>query len=554
LLDQLGILGCRLVDVASSGKNKQLIGHLTECVWSGIEVLADPSTTLALAEVTANLCHALEMEDALRETNEQHSHSSPQKRWHRNQQQQEAYVTRMLIHDPSATVEQVILSSLGDYNPHQLQVPSSASSSPYATYDEDEEDGDSIPSNVVMEDVLNGSLNDQIPPFSSDRPHLHSHSQSNAPPQQQQQHIDHSFSSAHNVTDWKNQVNVEFLREQIGQRAARVQRRVHEQSTTPIMPNLLNLLNLRNENATDMDMEDLIVVETVLDTDGDTLHDRRRRQVGDKANENGNNPHARRNFRLDGETAEAHFYRILDEVLTEKRNKSVDTALSARGMIPQEPQHWYPRAAAAAAAGGKDTIKARLARIQPTQRGRVISTKATSAAAARAEIGVGASPQQQAQQLQQLPHLKDLVQENRRKAAKLTNVWNEHQGLILLGMTVVSIFLVAWIGFGLYGMYHFFFPAKSVLLGATATTFASTASMAAASPTAATPLGTAATSAAASEFVIRIIREVVPVREDGSILERWDDPIVDTAASAAAAAVPDKQELEKMAECIAATL
>jgi hypothetical protein len=299
-------------------------------------------------------------------------------------------------------------------------------------------------------------------------------------------------------------------------------------------------------------MEDLVVEETVLDNDGHALHDRRRRrrQLGDEPNENGNNPQARRPLRLDGETAEAHFYRILDEVLTEKRNKSVNAALSARGMAPQEPQQWYPRAAAAVGAGnerGQDTIKARLARLQPPRRGRVISTKA-AVAAARAEIGVGASPQQQAQQL---PHLKVLVQEKLRNAV----MWNENQGLILLGMAVVSLFLIAWIGFGLYGMYKFFFPVKSVLLGATATTFASTASLTATSTTgtAATPLGTAATSAATSEIVIRIIREVVHVREDGSILERWDDPIVDTATSAAAT-VPDKHELEKITECIAANL
>jgi hypothetical protein len=44
-LDQLSVLGCRLVDAAASGTNKQLIHDVYDLVWSGVEVLADPQST-----------------------------------------------------------------------------------------------------------------------------------------------------------------------------------------------------------------------------------------------------------------------------------------------------------------------------------------------------------------------------------------------------------------------------------------------------------------------------------------------------------------------------
>ena len=58
------MLGCRVVDVAAMDRNKTLIHDFYDLLWSGVELANDPATTVAMAEVAAYLCHALEMEDA----------------------------------------------------------------------------------------------------------------------------------------------------------------------------------------------------------------------------------------------------------------------------------------------------------------------------------------------------------------------------------------------------------------------------------------------------------------------------------------------------------
>jgi hypothetical protein len=61
--EQLAIAGNRLIDALSNGRNKLLLHDLQQAAKSAGELLADPATTVALAEVTAYLCYALEMED-----------------------------------------------------------------------------------------------------------------------------------------------------------------------------------------------------------------------------------------------------------------------------------------------------------------------------------------------------------------------------------------------------------------------------------------------------------------------------------------------------------
>lgn len=106
LLEQLSTLGIRLLDAASSGKAKQLIQDSRDMAWKGIEMAADPATTLALAEVTAHLCHALEdTQQAL----------NPTPRKHRNAQNQTVYLNPYQMADfpEQVMMEEVILSCLG---------------------------------------------------------------------------------------------------------------------------------------------------------------------------------------------------------------------------------------------------------------------------------------------------------------------------------------------------------------------------------------------------------------------------------------------------------
>ena len=62
LLDQLAVLGCRLLDAAGTGAAKRLVNDVVEMVWTGVELWVSRDTTVGLAECCAYLCHALEME------------------------------------------------------------------------------------------------------------------------------------------------------------------------------------------------------------------------------------------------------------------------------------------------------------------------------------------------------------------------------------------------------------------------------------------------------------------------------------------------------------
>ena len=136
-LQQAAVTTTRFLEVAASARTQRLVHDLQDCTWQWIELLADPVTTTALAEVTAYWCHALEMEDAhiyddSDSENRKVSQPSPvaldprhgtaatkaQRRRDRQRQQQRIYLDHPLITThPEATVEQVILSSLGIVSP-----------------------------------------------------------------------------------------------------------------------------------------------------------------------------------------------------------------------------------------------------------------------------------------------------------------------------------------------------------------------------------------------------------------------------------------------------
>jgi len=105
-LEQLSTLGIRMLDAAASGKSKQLMQDTHGMAWKAIEMATDPATTLALAEVTAHLCHALE--DAQKSLN-------PTPRKQRNKQNQSIYLNpyQMSEFPEQVTMEEVILSCLG---------------------------------------------------------------------------------------------------------------------------------------------------------------------------------------------------------------------------------------------------------------------------------------------------------------------------------------------------------------------------------------------------------------------------------------------------------
>lgn len=132
-LEQLSTLGIRLLDAASSGKAKQLLQDTRNLAWRGIEMANDPSTTLALAEVTAHLCHALE--DTQKALN-------PTPRKHRNTQNRSVYLNPYQMADfpEQVTMEEVILSCLGLADDNKKEFPA--------------DDNASLPSRLTLDDDL----------------------------------------------------------------------------------------------------------------------------------------------------------------------------------------------------------------------------------------------------------------------------------------------------------------------------------------------------------------------------------------------------------------
>jgi hypothetical protein len=132
-LEQLGTLGIRLLDAASSGKAKQLMQDTRDMTWKGIEMATDPSTTLALAEVTAHLCHALE-------DTQQALNSTPRKR--RDEQNQKVYLNPYQMADfpEQVTMEEVILSCLGLVEANKSEAVG--------------DDGASLPSRLTLDEDL----------------------------------------------------------------------------------------------------------------------------------------------------------------------------------------------------------------------------------------------------------------------------------------------------------------------------------------------------------------------------------------------------------------
>ena len=127
--------------------------------WKGIEMATDPATTLALAEVTAHLCHALEdTQQAL----------NPTPRKQRDAQNQAVYLNPYQMTDfpEQVTMEEVILSCLGRVEDNRREAMG--------------DDGASLPSRLTLDDD-----------FSTTEPE---------------------------ITDWKERkekVNVELLKEKI---------------------------------------------------------------------------------------------------------------------------------------------------------------------------------------------------------------------------------------------------------------------------------------------------------------------------------------------------
>lgn len=361
LLEQLSVLACRLVDVAASGRNKKLLHDASDAVWAGLELMSDPSCTLALAEVTAYLCYALEMEDALCREVPMGKQRAAQRRYQRNLYQKQTYVDPNLTTDANSTVEQAILSSLGETG----------------------EEG-SFPSNVILRqgESATASETDWL----------------------------HGEADEQNVgLNWRERagddIDLSLLHERISLRAAELQRQ-REAQRKPVDTSFSHPKQEQTQDRPeqsvqqsvrrDDDMEEIIV--TTVDENDDHVEyveetreaeqpetatpadvkskkrDLEYEKNGETAKKENGEIHEwlSEHFFGDlspvatggGESALSRFYRRLDEITSKKRAEAVTDILNRKA---DGKLSWFPKAAAAAGAGnerGQDTIKNRVAAIR----------------------------------------------------------------------------------------------------------------------------------------------------------------------------------------------
>ena len=354
-----------MVDAAAMGKNKKLVHDFYALIWSGVELANDPATTVAMAEVAAYLCHALEMEDAgiraITKEQEELSRKAGQKRRERDEYQRATYQDAYLFDDPNATVEEVILSALGVIN-------KSAEEASKVNHVGGGDDSDrNIPGSVVI-----GSEDDD----ESDRP-----SRATSPPPVETAR-DSRGGSTRSETGMNDnsagdedggvsnqKIDVGYLRYRITERAETTKQRrlssIHipvtadsfTRSSTPLASNNRQMSAVTDTEFDEFDdgrkdIEDLNSVVKKGKVDGKRRQgnplvfedgDEDSNTVGSNI-ENSNDYEqiepateeriprvSKANLPLDGESPVAHFYRVLDDMLMAQRADSVGSVLKQSG-------------------------------------------------------------------------------------------------------------------------------------------------------------------------------------------------------------------------------
>ena len=401
-LDQYTVLCCRLTQVAASGRSQQALHDAARLVWSGVEVLADPQSTTALAEVTAYLCHALEMEDAILDgaygesvpTNAAATkqHTAQQKRAERRKEREEYQKQTFqdkttLMTTPNATVEQVILSSLGTND--NMDIPGC---------DESNDNAVSLSSSHVDDGQSETFTTTESKVFTSDAGSIRKQVEDASQPATDDEWHERA----------QRNVNVPFLRDQISKRA-----------------------NRRKERGEGIPLA-IPVVSTVADEPPSS----------NAPSISGNAPNATTNLLpqeaddendvpspLEGEDALERFYRVLDSVIQEKRKEGLDHLLAeysdstekvvreghVRKFNPSRDAEEQPHHVLV------DTIRSRLATI-------------------RADVNKG------------------LDKNDREKLKRMETVVQRNSKVVYLVLAAIIGLVVLWIGFGIYGICKFVSP------------------------------------------------------------------------------------------------
>lgn len=466
-LDQFTVLCCRLTQVAASGRSQKALHDAKTLAWSGVELLADPSSTAAFAEVTAYLCHALEMEDALLSGAFLMETNRPQRanrRRERDDYQRDTFQnkTTLLSHNPNVTVEQVILSSLGSASTADIATESDGA---YHT-----SSGQPPPSPHVNQSggwqSESGSLRQQVDEASS----------------VMQTATTTSVVGEEGEEQWTDQaqsnVNVQVLRHEISKRAERLSSRRNDGDD---IPHSIPAVTTVQDDHDDDDGN----------SDSPQTRERRSATVGDVG---------RATPAMDGdEDALDRFYRVLDNVMKEKRAEGIDYILAeyadsvdkvlCEGKVHKPKQDNHDQELLA------QTIKSRMTAI-------------------RADINKG------------------LDKDDREKLKQMEAMIKRNSWVVYLGIATVVGVILLWIALGFYGMYVLVFPS----VAATATSSAppqEVQRVPAPLPPPPRPFQYE------NEVVIRLVREVVHTDSRGFVLDRTPEQ---TQLS--------RERIEKISACI----
>jgi hypothetical protein len=504
--EQLTISGCRLIDALSNGRNKLLLYDIQKALASAGELLADPVTTVALAEVTAYLCYALEMEDQQIQVDE-HRHipttttgnatngTGGQRRRVRDSYQAEAVLQRDTL-DNGHSVEEAILSSLGVDNNQN---------------NNSDVDG-SIPVSIVLdtEPKKNSKFNES--PM--------------GPSQNKNQDISRTL-------EWheraRNDVDVQVLREGILHRA----RNLQESICLPVKQSATHTSVKPSTNIDCQEKDDFLsktlVDEPLLDLEEQDMQEagiaateavdstlkvhRSKQSIAFQPPDNDNEKESQQskispdnyNFglpvvqrehhdRKEGENANEHFYRILDEILGNARKEAANKIIAEQMAQPTGMKSGISRSHRQNGPGNS-TIKDRLNEIR-------LELKANGANA-----------------------------NTTKKKNGSTSLDKTGKKVFLIVAIVAFSIIIFWFLMGCFGMYVYFYPSSP--MASQQTIFVQGDNIGAA--------------AAPQEIVIRVVKEIVHVNQDGKELGR-----VPWKQYAGSNVKRDEGiERDKIAECIA---
>jgi hypothetical protein len=479
---------CRAIDALSSGRCK-LLAYDVRAAWAAaVALAADPVTITALAEVTAYLCYALEMEEsalaaaaaaAAAATNAAApfgpqgdngttatvrtglaTRSGPQRRRERNYYQN-ITATQADTLQGGRSVEDVILGSLGTTGmtnaSSELDDPSTATT-PIIYNSNPKHNG----RNTASEEVATTSSLSTVPTGSATAANVDGH----------EWHHERA----------RRDVNVQALRLGIEERAVRLKAEKHYQSvhlasaaaganvhpvpeatTNESMPRLrpngTAVASQSNDDTGDnLDLEELGVVYTVEDDEDPNdakQNDKTKRDPStstthrhrvaltesqsfqtdydhNMADSNEDLPHKPTTFQ--DETSVQQFHRILAEILTAQRDEAVRQTLAGgndkRTRLPTIGTLRRRPTTSTTAVNGSGTTTAMAGR-QTTVRDRL--------AALRAELVTGPS----AVEMERLDRIKRVL-------------GKEGKMVLVVGVVVVAAIALFWIAFVCYGLYMFF--------------------------------------------------------------------------------------------------